>query len=343
MKKFLVYGMPVLLVVIAAGGFFVYKYYSAKQQAQQLMKYNVQAETARTDFNAGNYSNAITQFSSLIPDAPNKGEAGRLQLLLAASLMYRNQPGDLQSSVSILVKLMNDYTMPPVVRALALNSIAADINNNGMDFYQLYLANVTPFNTYLPANGTDADRLQVLYFKTLELSDQTYPNSYAEYTIAGNYYAQVMANGKIASADLKSTAQTMQKYVAEGDALHDSSLYSSLNLVYIQAYRALALSASYEILKSPDSATVETAFQLPLTTASKLTALASDYNLEAGVMRDRFFYAMFLLRNFGNTRNADIETILKPFAQARTNNRALRSLLMINTLPAFVKATANPQ
>jgi hypothetical protein len=127
----------------------------------------------------------------------------------------------------------------------------------------------------------------------------------------------------------------MQRYVAEGDSLNDVALYAPSNVLFMQLYRALALASSGRILNSPSLGDREKAFQLALASADAYQKAGQDMAvpiMAAAVLKIHFFYANFLLRDFPGKRNDDIKTLLQPFAQADTNNSALGTLVLLNSV-----------
>ena len=176
------------------------------------MTYNLDAKATYKTFVSGDYNNSIPQITDLLGQAPNKSEVGRLKIILAVSYWFRNQNDDRATSIKMLKSIVSDYTIPPVWRAQALNNIARFVQDSSISFYQLNFTEV-PYNTYLPASGTDTQRIFVAYLSLLKYSDNTYPTSWAEYAIASfyAYLSSVNETGKLSQID---TAKLMVQLCA---------------------------------------------------------------------------------------------------------------------------------
>ena len=283
-------------------------------------KYAADNAKALTDFQIGDYSSVNTQLDSLIRQAPNKSEEGRLKVLLGSSQMA---DGDTSKGVQTLKEVVNNYSIPAVWRATALYNLAGAVDTQGtVVFYKLYF-NEAPYASFLPTEGSDVSRVRAAYLKLLLLSDEIYPTSFAEYSIAGNYYAIEVAAGRNVGTTTESAAQLMQKYVELGDSRNDQDKYVPSALVIGYLYRASAINTSARILNTGSLAERDAAFQKVLTVATQYHQDGMDTkNIALGALvRARFFYASFLATNFSD-RDADIRALLKPFAMLDTNQPA---------------------
>jgi hypothetical protein len=300
------------LILLVAVGFFVYKYYYLPSMTTA---FNQKMNTALQTFYTGDYDASINTYSSLANSAPDKATQGKANVLLASSYMLRNQSGDQGQGIKIFKQVVNNYSIPPLWRAFALNNLAIFLgNNSSLSTYQLYFSD-PPFNSLLPVSGPDSARLSAAYLGLLKLSDETAPNSYAEYAIAGNYYLpQLSANQFAVDAASKATAQLMQNYVKEGDTRNDSSLYAPATLLNATLYRALAMGGSNRVLKNLDPQDIDAAYQLVFQRASQFNVPADTGPVYAVLMRARFYYAIFLSTQPNS--NSKIKENLAPFSKA---------------------------
>lgn len=304
-----------ILGVVAVGAVsYAYFQYPYLFRGNSMAKYVQEYQQVRDEALDGEYDTAIEALTDLVYSAPNKAFEGKAKILLGSNYLRRGQPGDEAKGMSLYKDVVSDYTIPAQVRALALDTIAWVVRRNTTSFYQLYFPE-EPYATYLPATGDESSKLRSVYIKLLQLADQTYPNSYAKYAIAGDYYAPLIVNGFVSGdADLADTARLMQQYVAQGDALKDEDLYSPNFLLGEYYHRALALTASGRILGEPSLEVREEAYERILTKAEGL-ALEPGTSAYLTLMKSRFYYANFLLRDVGG-RDGDIKKILEPFADA---------------------------
>ncbi len=252
-----------LLVVAVLAGFGYVKYRSYKA-----MTYQSDAKVAYETFVAGDYKNSADQLPALIAQAPNKSEVGRLKILLAVSYWYRNQNNDSAQAVKVLKEVVNDYSIPAAWRAQALNSLARFVQDSSLSFYQLHFSEA-PYNTFVPAEGTEAQKLGAVYLALLKYSDDTYPTSWAEYAIAYHYASSNLNNPDL---NLKDIGQTISKYVQDGDSRKDEYIYAPSVLVQGYQYRAFALARSATFLGSTADLKkkAEVAYQLLFDTATRL-------------------------------------------------------------------------
>lgn len=225
----------------------------------------------------------------------------------------------------MLQQIINDYSITPWVRALAYNNLATLFVTYTLPHYEKYFTN-PPLSAYAPVSTiSDDDRARAAYLKVLQLSDEISPNSSAEYSIAGNYYTNLVVNNEIAKDDLENTAKLMQTYVTEGDNRNDKVIYSPSTILFGQMYRAFALAVSGRILNTPTLEEREAAFKLVFTTADTYKNAGQDITtpfIENALLKTRFFYADFLLKDFNGTRNVDIQTLLRPYGVVNSTSSA---------------------
>jgi hypothetical protein len=254
----------------------------------------------------------------------------------------RGQDGDRAQGVKILVGVTNDYTLPPLWRAVALYNIAQAISSNTVSFYTTNLSDPA-LAALLPKEGTDSQRLDAAYLALLKMSDDTYPTSFAEYAIAGNYYARLYnLNTFPASLKPNDAAVLMKKYVSEGDTRNDSSIYSSQMLLLGSLYRTFGIISSDKILGTLSLSVGEAEYNKVLAQADGLNPNPLQNNLNpalGAVLQVRFFYANFLLR-YSSGKEADIRTLLIPFGSIDPTTASVGSTFTtIKNAPAkdFIK------
>ncbi len=338
-----------LCCVAGAGGYYYFKIYLPAREHTLVMNSIQESHPARNALYAGDNATAISTLRSLIAKAPTKEERARLQHLLILGLFNIDNEADTSEAVSLSYTLINDYSVPAWIRALTLNHLALFMHGGGVNFYKKYFTQ-PPLDAFINTSGNDSTRAWTAYYKILALSDETYPTSYAEYSIAGNYYAGLLLSSRITTDQTpEAIATLMQKYVAEGDTRNDAYFYSADTIIIDGLYRARAMALSSRILKNKTPSDIEPYFKAVQTTIDQFKAKGQDMNLpavEAAVLRWRFAYADFLLTNFGNTRNSSIVTLLAPFGSADATSPEiigrLESIALIPTLsandPTVVKA-----
>lgn len=287
---------------------------------ETMAQFKEQYSEATGIFSSGDRDEAIEAFQKLLPDAPNKTEEGKLKILLASQLFFRNDNGDRAEAVKLYKSVINDFTMPPYVRAIALNNVASSIVGQSISFYKLHFPE-PPFNEFIPSTGSDNFKLTHAYMKILELSRDTYDTSAAAYEIAGNYYAPALSivpsnarKERVAGMTEEDAARLIERYVSEGDELKDEDLH----LPHVNAekylFRALALNTSGRVLNR-DLEEREEGFKRVLQYGTRYDTGSYEKTQEV-LLQARFFYADFLSENFGEERHNDIREILAPFGAA---------------------------
>ncbi|MDO8522347.1 MAG: hypothetical protein Q7S08_03610 [bacterium] len=309
----------VLLITAALGTYFYYLKHKQGQQSETTMAlYNRQFADAKTDRFSGNYGVAVEKFKALVAGAPDKETEGLNKIFLAESLYSRNENDDIFQAMKIYKSVVNDYKIPPKVRASALNGIAAIIDKNDNSFYKLYFAE-PPYSTFLPEAGTERSRISKAFLSILKLSDETFPNSYAEYMTAARY-ADLAANNSLDDGITpKEAAETILKYVSDGDSLkEDDSRYAdSANLTrYLN--RAIAINIGGKILGKQIEER-ESGFKLAMEKATPFET-SDDQFARTVIMRLHFFYANFLMVNLDGGRHDEIKWLLKPYDTAATSS-----------------------
>lgn len=320
-KKVVIAIVSIVAVAVVVGAYVLFRAYYTPMPA-----YSNRYDAAKIGFIAGNYDEAITNFADLVRTAPNADLQGKNKLLLASSYLHRNQVGDEAKAMNLYKDVIGDYTVSPSVRSLALNSVALIVRRNNLAFYQLYFPE-DPYKSFIPAMGTESSKISQVYLKLLQLSDTTSPNSYAEYVIAGSYYASVIGQALAADTpstdpDLRSVALEAQKYVREGDKKSDAGTYLHNLLLAAYLSRATAISASEGVLQTMPIAEREEAYKKVLTffADSLSDAEQADPGVVLTLMRTRFFYADFLMRYVGPSRDSDIRELLKPYGTITQKN-----------------------
>lgn len=312
--------ISVIVLILLIAGAVAFLYYK-KNEANtiqinelEMSMFKKQYEGAKIKHFSGDYSIAIDDYKRLLDRAPDKAAEGKLKILIAGSLFLRNENDDRVRSIKMYKSVINDYKIPPYVRALALNDIASLVIGQNEAFYELYFPEA-PFNSYLSDSKTSASRVSAAYLKILELSDETYPNSYAEYAIAGNYYTPLLVNSKLEGIDSAQIARKIQDYIKRGDSQSDEGIYSTFLVLRGLLYRATALNASNRVLDNVPREQREESFRLIFQKWSPYESTNDSFS-HFTVMKARFFYANFLLESFGLERLEDIKELLKPYATA---------------------------
>jgi len=304
-----------ILIILALSGtvFFGYMYYMRFHLPQQNKTYQADAKTAYDTFVSGDYATSIESLPALIAQAPNKSEVGRLKILLGVSYWVRDQSGDRTQAIKTLKEVVNDYSIPATWRAQALNSIARFVNDSSLSFYQVHFSEA-PYNAFVPAEGTEAQKVSAAYLALLKYSDDTYPTSWAEYAIA-HHYGYLSVSNNIGTATPSEIAQLIEKYIKDGDTRKDQSIYSPSVLLSGYLYRALAMTGSAITLeyKNFPITEVEASYQQVLLVGDTFNQ-ATNPVLHEIVMKTRFYYAYFVLNSTGDIQQ--VRTILQPFDTA---------------------------
>lgn len=326
MKGFLkIIALAVAALVLVAGAvIYYYRVYIPEKEAQLTMKSLGNSKPSIEALYSGQYSVAEASLRPLIKQAPTRSEEARLQELLMATLFDSGNESKMAEAASIAYNLVNDYSVPAWIRATTYNTLSRVVyaHYNDISFYATYL-NKPPFDAYLSTSGTDRERMQNVYLKLLQVSDEIFPTSFAEYALA-NYYFGISLNTSSTQQTQEDLAKLMRKYVAEGDTRNDSafvapgataSLYPPYTIILNQLFRAQAIALSNTIIKG-SSQESEEAYMRVKTVADSLQSRGEDMNnpkTQAVLFTWRFSYAAFLLKVFGDVRTSDIKTLLAPF------------------------------
>lgn len=333
-----------LILLLGAAAISLYILYgsSPRSNTESLMIFQEKYNDAKALHNVDDYNSALDAFRKLAQEAPDKASEGKANIFVAANLFARNQGDDRAGSIQLYMSILNDPAMPAYVRAKVLTELAGIAKVVDPSSYALYFNN-TPFRDFLPVSGSNSARTNAAYLKLLELSDETHPNSYAEYLIAGNHYAPLLVNNNlIGDTTPEQAARMMQDYIQKADALapSDESSYRPRIQVERYFYRALALTASNRVLQNIPLANIENAYKLVLNKGEPYAG-ASDPGTMSMVMRGRFYYANFLMEFFGQERHADIVALLKPFAAASVGTDAAYTQTRTGFMRTFVNGTSN--
>lgn len=321
------YTLLLLVLILSGAVVFGYIYYMRFYIPQQSKTYQADARVAYGTFVSGDYVTSVESLPALIAQAPNKSELGRLKILLGVSYWFRDQSGDRTQAIKTLKEVVNDYSIPAVWRAQALNSIARFVNDSSLSFYQVHF-NEAPYNAFVPAEGTEVQKVSAAYLALLKYSDDTYPTSWAEYSIAHQYASLSVSNPS--GADPKETAEMMMKYVKDGDSRHDESIYSPSILVHGYYHRAVSLGRISFLLGSPAESVkeAEDAYALVFDTAK---ATGQDKNPSVIIWRARFYNANLVSSQLN--REEDIRAMLQPFAEADHLSEELRFFANLKNVP----------
>jgi hypothetical protein len=307
-KKLLFLAAAVLLCI---GVFAYFQYRNTLGTSNMTTK---EFSTASKALSSRDFDTAINTSLSVLQNPSSPVEKGQFKLILAESLWARNQNDDRVQAVKYYKQVVNDYSIPARVRALALNDISIVAIGNSLAFYQANFSDA-PYGAFLPPSGSDTVRLYEAYSKILKLSDDTYQTSFAEYALAGSYYTPLIYLKNNATNTPEEIAKTIQSLIEEGDSRNDSSLYSPYPLLLGYLYRALGMAMSGRILNDPPVDQREAAYQLVVTTAAQFP---QNPTAEGIALRARFYNANMLSID-APERKADILTILKPFSEVSSS------------------------
>jgi hypothetical protein len=315
-------GLTIMAIVLALGaGFYYYRAsYIPEKEAQLTMMSIAKSKPAIQSLYAGEYDSAIESLRSLIAQAPTRTDKARLQQLLMAALFDKGGDSNTMEAASLAYGIVNDYSVAPWVRAMAYNTISRVVLAHDQTFYQTYF-NKSPFSDYANTQSAGVTHVQAAYLKILQVSDDIYPTSFAEYGIAGYYFMVSLNNTSQQTPE--ELATLMQKYVAEGDTRDDFILYAPYTIILDQLTRARAITLSNKILKNHPTEDSERAYKQVQATAGALQGTGVDLNnpkIQAVLLTWRFAYADFLLTVIGTTRTADIKSLLVPFGTVTSSD-----------------------
>lgn len=315
------------LITFLILGYYAYYLYKKNMNLEYIKK----AREVTQLFQSGQ-TDIISDLQNLLKDPPNKSEEGRLKLLLAASFWGRGQEGDLVEAVKIYKKIIDDFTIPPLWRAQALNNVADMIRANELSFFQVYFPE-SFYKEVLPTEGLDRERVMGVYAGLLKKSDEIHPTSYAEYSLAGNYYTSLLASNRVPLSEIEQVASLIYRYIQEGDGRGDATIYSPWVRLTGLYYRALGTTRSSMALNTviASSTDIEAAYQQIFTTADLLNQKEPAGASYGVLMRSRFFYANYLTNLQG--RDSDINKILEPFSQVEPSHPRLRFFSDMKNLP----------
>ena len=309
--------LVIIALLLAAGATFYYvSIYFPGKEAQLTMTSIKNSKPAVDALYTGQYDIAETNLRALIEQAPTKSEKARLQVILMATLFDTGKESDAEEAASLAYTLINDYSVPAWIRATAYNTLSRVVyaHTDTISFYTTYF-NKAPLDSYLGTSGTDTDRIWSAYLKLLQVSDDIYPTSLAEYGIA-RYYVMFLSDNSLTQQKREEIAVLMQKYIAEGDTRKDGGLYAPYNIILNQLSRADAIALSNKILQNHDLVESEQAYVQVKTVADGIESGGVDMNnskIQAVLFTWRFTYAGFLLTEFGTARTPDIQNLLAPF------------------------------
>ena len=317
LNKYKTLAVVVVIICLLIGAFFLIKSNQTNQAANAMKVFNKKYSAGEALQTSGDYSGALNTFNTLLKDAPGKAAEGRLKIFIATNLLLRNEGNDQSKGMQMYKEVLNDQQMPAKVRSSALIDLASFIIKEDETFYRTYF-NDPPFNTFLPSSGTSSLKTLTAYLKMLQLSDEIYPNSFAEYLIAGSYYRLLLNYKSLRGTTTpEQIARTMQEYVKRADVLAptDQSSYKPFIMLTSYYYRARAINRSSDVLKNISLVERENAWKLALVKGAPYENGKDFFSIDR-MMLIRLRYALFLNINFGKERYADIINLLKPFGRA---------------------------
>lgn len=303
-------GALVLLCCVALGVYYLYLRPLAMQNPSN-------SNAVINALSSQDYNSAITLALAGLKNPQDPFQKGQLTLLLAESLWARNQNDDRVQAIKYYKQVVNDYTIPPSIRASSLNDIAIVVLGNSLSFYRTNFPEA-PYPSFISTSTTMSDsvKLMEVYANILKLSDDTYPTSFAEYALAGNYYTPSLYFKNNLSGTPEEMAKKMQVLIKEGDTRNDQSISAPLTVSLGYLYRALAINISGEVLGNYGLQEMEDAYKLVLTTESNFGRDDS-----AASSRARFYYAGLLLAPLPE-RKGDLVALLTPFSHIQPNDPA---------------------
>lgn len=319
-RTYIVLTVLALVLALSLGAYYYSAYYIPQKEARLTMISLENSKPAIQAIYNGQYDSAIDTLRTLIKQAPTRSEQARLQELLMASLFDKGSASETAEAATLAYSIANDYSVPAWIRAITYNTISRVVLAHDLTFYKTYF-NKPPFSEYLGTSGSDTARVVAANLKLLQVSDEVYPTSFAEYGIAGAYAGMLIYNTIPAHQTPQDIATLAQKYVAEGDTRDDDILYAPYTVILNQLFRARAVALSNKILKNHTPEETEQAYKRVGAVADSLQSNGADMNnpkIQAVLLTWRFSYADFLMTLFGESRTSDIKTILKPFATQAT-------------------------
>lgn len=285
-----------------------------------MKSFNAEMKNAIPLLVSNDYNAAVQVSASLAKNAHDKISKARAQLFLAASLFRRNKDYDRARAIGYYNAIINDYSIPPDIRARTVSAAATFVAGANANFLKTYLSE-PPLDRALG----EVDKPHAPFraaIKLYEYSDELFPNFVAEYGIA--YYNSILlTNNELdEGVSQEEAAKFIQKYLKDADekmAIVGVSEYLSSAMAREYLQRAIAMELSSRILGNISLSDRENAHQIAL--AKTATDNANNVLMRAAEMSARFFYASFLEANFGKTgsRAKDIAELLRPFAPAATD------------------------
>lgn len=329
--------IALIVVVLAVIGGYLY-WYSFSEQPSAMNVYQEKYNQLHTLHHQGDLTNSIESGKTLLTEAPTASAQVHLKSLIAFDLWNRNQGNDRAQAVQMYKELINDSAIAPADKAGVLNDLAFLIGYRDRDFYVTNF-NEPPFNSLLPATPTPGEMTQVS-LKLFSLSDTTYPNSLANYSIAYLYSGFIGNNSIPESMTREEVAALVQDRIAKADAYKNTLQYEPSHVARQRLYRAIGLNASSRVLKNVAIQEREEAFVDALPKAGDDE---ESYQTRGVFMQARFFYANFLLENFGQEREDDIRLVLQKFGGAKDStiqNVIIQGFFRDRSESDFVKVQA---
>ncbi len=288
-----------VLTVVLIGGFFWYKHYSFEKEKEQA----IQAHRN------GDVTYSIPALEELI--SQTRGEdAAYLKMRLAADLFTRNGNGDRTASAEIYKALVADETMPPRVRAIAIDELISiyEITNDAA-FAREVIFTDSPLEQFYENND-----LQLAIRQSYEMANSLYPLPSSTFHIAFWYGAQLAANPN--STERAEYKDQLKSWTKKGEDLIPKAEQEGFEPTRLAAmYLANAIARDYmafadsnhladqqhHIIKS------EKAFKQAL---ESLGAADTFYTYQMS-QYVRFQYAVMIARN-SRGRAEHVQAILEP-------------------------------
>ena len=302
-------------ILFSSAGFLYYANTIQKQNTLSTKQYTTNMNTYRQALNSNDYNTSVQAAQQMLNQAKSKDQEAFAKLALGIGLWTRNEGGDLVLAIKTFKEISTDSTFSTQVRASAVNYLAAIAITHNIEFYntnfpepvyQKYLADERGFKS--PSTA---------YFNLLTNAESLNPNSFAEYSLAGNWYA-IQLQYNPANKDGQSLAiQKIKDLIDQADKRNDIPSQADIQRAQAKFYRAVAVEtlATRGVLPVQKA---EDAYEDALT-ASNIVDLKGNSLAINIQLKTRFYYAAFTLQQ--NQKDTDrIKTLLKPFATVNTKD-----------------------
>lgn len=336
-QKLLLYIIvPVIIILILVVGYY-YKYKTNNQNTMFVSPAKLQ--DAKDSLYDGDQKGAKEKFEAILATPMEKNQKAVTQNFYASALFRSDNDADKQLAAKIIKSIVSDQEISGQSRMFAYNTIAnLFVKNSTKDDYIRYFGE-KPFIDYLHASPDNNDEVLEAYATFLKLSEQAFPNSYAEYTLAGEYYSFTVAQSATSTEGVKhleNEAHIIQDLVGRGDQRKDEDLFAPTTYLLAKLNKAIALTASNRVLNNIPKEQIEKAYQ----DAIALGSLEKNNNSSSQLVlyRAKFMYAKFLAENYP-AKVTEIKALGDSFGPLATSSDATAS----NVRAYFTGLSKNPK